>query len=58
MEQKLYNEYIAIRHQEKPVKRWWFVKLGNQKIDELEPDDNFFFRIIGLRGSRLDVIYH
>ena len=43
MEQKLYNEYIAIRHQEKPVKRWWFVKLGNQKIDELEPDDNFLF---------------
>ena len=32
-----------MRHQGKPVKRWWFVRQGKQIIDELEPDHNFLF---------------
>ena len=43
MEEKLYNERIAMRHQGKPVKRWWFVRQGKQILDELEPDQNFLF---------------
>ena len=43
MEEKLYNECIAMRHQGKPVKRWWFVTQGKQILDELEPDHNFLF---------------
>ena len=43
MEEKLYNEYIAKAHQERPVKRWWFVRRGKQILDELEPDHNFLF---------------
>ena len=30
IEEKLYNECIAIRHQGKPVKRWWFVRQGSR----------------------------
>ena len=41
MEEKLDNEGIAMRHQGKPVKRWWFVRRGRQTLDELEPDHNF-----------------
>ena len=41
MEEKLDNEGIAMRHQGKPVKRWWFVRRGRQILDELEPDHNF-----------------
>ena len=43
MEEKLNNECIAMRHQGKPVKRWWFVRRGKQILDELEPDHNFLF---------------
>ena len=43
MEEELYNECIAMRHQVKPVKRWWFVRRGKQILDELEPDHNFLF---------------
>ena len=43
MEEKLYNECIAMRHQGKPEKRWWFVRRGKQILDELEPDHNFIF---------------
>ena len=32
-----------MRHQGKPVKRWWFVRRGKQTLDELEPDHNFIF---------------
>ena len=32
-----------MRHQEKPVKRWWFLRRGKQIPDELEPDHNFLF---------------
>ena len=32
-----------MRHQGKPVKRWWFVKRGKQILVELEPDNNFLF---------------
>ena len=42
-EEKLYNKCIAMRHQGKPVKRWWFVRRGKQILDKLEPDHNFFF---------------
>ena len=58
MEEKLHNECLAMRHQGKPVKREWLVRRGKQILDELEPDHNFFFRIIGLRGSRTDITYH
>ena len=57
MEEKVYKECIAIRHQEKPGKRLWFARRGKQILDELEPDHNFFFQIIGLRGFKTD-IYH
>ena len=40
---KLYNECIAMRHQGKPVKRWWFVRRGKHVLDALEPDHNFLF---------------
>ena len=43
MEEKLYNECIAMRHQGKPVRRRWFLRRGKQILDELEPDDNFIF---------------
>ena len=43
MEEKLYNESLAMRHQEKPVKRWRFLKRGKQILDELEPDNNSLF---------------
>ena len=26
MQEKLCNEYIPMRHQGEPVKRWWFVR--------------------------------
>ena len=32
-----------MRHQEKLVKSWWFVRQGKQILDELEPDQNFLF---------------
>ena len=38
MEEKLYNEFIAMRHQGKSVKKWWFTRRGKQILDELEPD--------------------
>ena len=41
MEEKLYHESIAMRDQEKLVKRLWFVRQGKQVLDELEPDHNF-----------------
>ena len=47
-----------MRHQGKPVKRWWFVIRWKQILDELESDHIFFFRIIGLRGSRTNITYH
>ena len=43
MEEKLYNECIAMRHQGKPVKRWWFVRIGKHILGELKPDHNFLF---------------
>ena len=43
MQEKLYNEWIAMRHQEKPIKRWSFVRREKQILDELEPDHNFLF---------------
>ena len=43
MEEKLYNECIAMRHQGKSVERWWFVKRGKQILDELEIDHNSLF---------------
>ena len=43
MEEKLYKECIAMRHQGKPVKRWWFARRAKQILDELEPDHNFLF---------------
>ena len=43
IEEKLYNECIAMRHQGKIVKRWWFVRRGKQILDKLEPDHNFLF---------------
>ena len=58
MEENLYNEYITMRHQGKPVKRWSFVRRVKQILDELESDHNIFFRIICLRGSRTDITYH
>ena len=58
MEEKLHHECLVMRHQGKPVKRGWLVRRGKQILDELEPDHNFFFRIIGLRGSRTDITYH
>ena len=30
-----------MRHQGKPVKRWWFVRRGKQILDELKLDHNF-----------------
>ena len=32
-----------MRHQGKPVKRWWFVRRGKQMLDDLEPDHDFLF---------------
>ena len=32
-----------MRHQGKPVKRWWLVRRGKQILDESEPDHNFLF---------------
>ena len=32
-----------MRHQGKPVKKWWFVRRGEQILDELEPHHNFLF---------------
>ena len=43
MEEKLHNECIVMRHQGKPVKRWWFVRRGKQILDELEPNHKFLF---------------
>ena len=43
MEEKLYNDCIVMRHQGKPVKRWWFVRREKQILDELEPDHHFHF---------------
>ena len=43
MEEKLYNECIEMRHQGKPIKRWWFARQAKQILDELEPDHNFLF---------------
>ena len=43
MEEKLYNECIEMRHQGKPIKRWWFARQAKQILDELELDHNFLF---------------
>ena len=43
MEEKLYNECIAMRHQGKPVKKWRFVRRGKQILDDLEPYHIFLF---------------
>ena len=43
MNEKLYNGSLAMRHQEKPVKRQRFLKRGKQILDESEPDNNSLF---------------
>lgn len=57
MESQLFHEFKETRQVERPVKRCWFVRRGNQILNEKNLDMNSDFQIIGLSDFRIDTTF-